>query len=688
MKFDWLKKIFKKSFEGGVMNLLFLLNCLFAEELPSAAVGIDLGTTFCCVSIFKEGDKETSFLQFPNGEYTYPSVAYYNQIGDKGVYLTGWEAYTHNLANAVPGRYFYGYKRVMGLADISELSKHEKFENSVTYKIRKVLENGKNKIEFVIADKNNKELSITDAEKLSSEVLKDIRTEIEKYYKIKSLVITVPAYFTSFQIDATKSAAIMASLPNPNIYKEPLAAAYAYQVKKNLSKDSNEDKILVFDLGGGTFDVSVVDMQGEAIIVEKHAGNNYLGGENVNDNLTRYFGQKLKAEKKIDVTKNKTLELRLRRFVEEFKIKLCNQYTKENKKEYSEKFNYQNMDTIDFSLTIDKFNSLNSKFYGDIEEIFTHKEYGMFRENDNGSDTPLEKSQITKILLVGGSTRIPYIKNLLTKLFPKAKLYDDINADTIVAEGACLLAANDVNMLPDNMAVSVIDVVPVNVGVKVDSDFMQPVLLKDTYIPGSGTMEFTTSQDNQTKVRISIAQGFRSRFSDNHYLGSCELDVQPGQPRGVPRVSITIAMSTDGTIEVSAKDVVTNKETGITFESSVARLDKKKYAELLEDAERNKEADRELKEKFDLQRQLEEEIRVVQSRMSQPGISEDDKINVEGIINGTQKWLDDNKVSASKLDIEEKLNRFRESIKDILDKKAEQVEEKPVEEKATAREEL
>jgi len=217
---------------------------------------------------------------------------------------------------------------------------------------------------------------------------------------------------------------------------------------------------------------------------------------------------------------------------------------------------------------------------------------------------------------------------------------------------------------------------------------MQPVLLKDTYIPGSGTMEFTTSQDNQTKVRISIAQGFRSRFSDNHYLGSCELDVQPGQPRGVPRVSITIAMSTDGTIEVSAKDVVTNKETGITFESSVARLDKKKYAELLEDAERNKEADRELKEKFDLQRQLEEEIRVVQSRMSQPGISEDDKINVEGIINGTQKWLDDNKVSASKLDIEEKLNRFRESIKDILDKKAEQVEEKPVEEKATAREEL
>ncbi|WUR02466.1 heat shock cognate 71 kDa protein [Vairimorpha necatrix] len=673
------------------MNLLFLLNHILATKKPEAAVGIDLGTTFCCVSIFKENDKEASFLQFDNGEYTYPSVAYYNEVNGKPFYMTGWEAYTHNLSNAVPGRYFFGYKRAIGLADVKELSKEKKFQDSVTYKIKKIQEGNKSKTVFLIQDENNNELGVTDPVKLSCEVLKAIKSKIEMYYTIKNLVITVPAYFSGFQVEATQAAALEAGFVKPQIQREPVAAAYAYQIKKNLSQDSKEDKILVFDLGGGTFDISVVDFLGEMIVVETHDGDNYLGGENVNDALTKYFSKILKEKKNIEVTKNKTLELRLRRFVEEFKIKLCNGYTKEDKQEHKDNFVYSGMDSIEFSLTMSKFDELNKKFYDDISAKFNDEKYGMFRKEDDGSgQPPVDKDSISKILLVGGSTRIPYIKKLLKKTFPKATIYDDINADTIVAEGACLWSANKVNMLPENMSVAILDVAPLHVGVKVDSDFFQPVLTKGTIIPGSGVMEFTTSQDGQTKVRIEISQGFRHRFSDNNYLGFCELEVAPGQRRGEPRIAVTIKMSRDGTIEVSALDKVTEKTTGVTFESSVARLDNNKIAELLKDAEKNAEADRELKEIFDLLRQLEEEIRVVQAKVSQPGISEEDKLNIEGIVNGVQKWLDDNKTTASKPDLEDKINMFRESIKSILDKQPEQVEEtKQVEEEKTGgREEL
>lgn len=672
---------------------LFFLSLLFigAKDIP-AAVGIDLGTTFCCVSIFKNGDTRPSFLQFSNGQYVFPSVAYYNQVGDKGFYVTGWEAFTHNLDNTVPGRYFYGFKRAMGVADIKEISRVDNFENSVTYKIEKKIEDGKCKTIFIVTNEKGEKIDTTDPESLSAEILRELKNEIEKYYKIINLVITVPAYFTSFQIEATIKSALMAGLPEPTIAKEPVAAAYAYQVTKNITKSSDEENFMVFDLGGGTFDVSVVDMENNALFVTKYGGNNYLGGENVNDNLTNYFANILMKEKNIDILKNQTQNLRLRRFVEDFKINLCTQYTKDKSNNiHKDTFIYEGLKGIELSLTIDKFNELNSKFYKDIEDVLEHPDYGMFRTTKGrGNDEPLDRKNITKIMLVGGSTRIPYIKDLLNKLFPGVQLYDDINADTIVAEGACLLSANDMKMLPDNMAVQLIDVVPAHIGIRTDEDIFEPVLEKDTYIPGSGTKEFTTSHDNQTKVRIMIAQGFRESFKANHYLGACELDVQPGQPRGVPRISITISMSTDGTISVSAKDVNTNKETGIKFDSAVARLDKKKYAELLEDAEKNREADKELKEKFYTQRQFEEEIHALQIKLGQPGISEDDKINVEGIINGATKWLNDNKSTASKVDIEDKLARFRESVAAIMDKKDEhqQKEEPKEDEKSGGREEL
>lgn len=672
---------------------LFFLSLLFirATQIP-AAVGIDLGTTFCCVSVFKNGDTVPSFLQFSNDTYVFPSVVYYNQLGDKGFFVTGWEASTHSLSDTVPGRYFYGFKRAMGIAEISEISKVDNFQNSVTYKIEKVIKDGKCTVAFVVANDKGEKIDTTTPENLSTEILKELKNQIEKYYSIANLVITVPAYFTSFQIEATMKSALLAGLPEPTIAKEPVAAAYAYQVTKNITKNSDEENFMVFDLGGGTFDVSVVDMENNALFVSKYGGNNYLGGENVNDNLTKYFADIIKKERNIDVLKNSTMNLRLRRFVEDFKIFLCTEYSKDKSNDsHKDTFIYEGLNGIELSLTMNKFNELNAKFYKDIQDVLDDPNYGMFRTTKGlGTDEPLDRKNITKIMLVGGSTRIPYIKDLLNKIFPGVQLYDDINADTIVAEGACLISANDKKMLPDNMSVQLIDVVPAHIGICTDEDMFEPVLEKDAYIPGSGTKEFTTSRDNQTKVRIMIAQGFRESFKANHYLGACELDVQPGQPRGVPRISINIAMSSDGTISVSAKDVNTNKETGITFDSAVARLDKKKYAELLEDAEKNREADKELKERYNALRDFEGKIDAIENKINQPGVLEDKKISVQGIVLGSRKWIDDNKKSATLEEITDKLNKFNEAVTEILDQKEEfqQREEPKEEEKSGGREEL
>ncbi|EOB11536.1 78 kDa glucose-regulated protein [Nosema bombycis CQ1] len=685
---------------GAMCNLVHALSI----EKEKVAVGLDLGTTFSCVGIYRPTTNEVSFLEFRDKTYIFPSVAYYNAIWNEekkqssGVYQTGWDIYDNETIDKESGLLFYGFKRAMGLSSTSDISKANNFTESVTYKVSQAMKDGKNlQIYFPVLDAKNNVIDKTSPEQLSSLILKALKAKIEEFYEIQSLVITVPAYFTDSQISATKEAAAMAGLVKPSIDREPVAAAYSYQVKKGLKETEDGECVMVFDLGGGTFDISVVSTVSGGLFVEKNSGDNYLGGENVNDNLTNYFGGLIKKEKNIDVFSegNKNLKLRLRQFVEKFKIELCdkvNQGANDNEAHVKDFF-LDSTNSMKLSLNKTQFDNLNSAFHEKIRNVLFGADYGVFRKEKGtkSNDEPLDVEEIKKVILVGGSTRIKKVREDLAKWFPRAEIYDKLDADKVVAEGAAFLAAKNANLLTASQDVHLVDVAPLNVGICTDRNNFEAILKKDTPIPGSASKEFTTSHDGQTNLRIQLAQGFRALFSENQKLGEAILEIPPGQPRGVPRIVVTITMGADNSIDMFAEDAVTKKSTKLNFNADQTRVDDAKYQQLLKEAKENEKADQELREKYNAYKALDETLHYTKKRLEQPGISEDDKITVEAIINGTQKWMDSNEKTATKMDYEEKLASFKESVEGILDKKVEKEAEvpKPEEEKKeTGREEL
>lgn len=679
---------------------LMLVASALSIEKEKVAVGIDLGTTFSCVGIYRPSTHEVSFLEFRDKTFIFPSVAYYNAIWDeekkesRGVYETGWDIYNNEAIDTESGRYFYGFKRAMGLSSTGDISKANNFTDSVTYKVSQAVKDGLNlQIFFPVLDSNNNQINKTSPEELSSLILRSLKAKIEEFYEIQSLVITVPAYFTDSQISATKEAAAMAGLDKPSIDREPVAAAYSYQVKKGLKETEDGECAMVFDLGGGTFDVSVVSTVTGGLFVEKNSGDNYLGGENVNDNLTNYFAKVIKDQKGVDVFANKNLKLRLRQFVEKFKIDLCDKVNLGTSNTHSNDFYLDANTPVSLTLTKSEFDALNKSFFERIRKVLFCEDYGIFRKEKGtkAKDEPFDISEIKKVILVGGSTRIKKVREDLASWFPHAEIYDKLDADKVVAEGAAFLAAKNANLLSSDQDVHLVDVAPLNVGICTDKNNFEAILKKDTPIPGSASKEFTTSHDGQTNLRIQIGQGFRALFSDNQKLGECIMEIPPGQPRGVPRVVVTITMAADGAIDMFAEDAVTKKSSKLQFKADQTRVDDAKYQQLLKEAKENEKADQELKEKFNAHKALDETLQYTKKRLEQPGISEDDKITVEAIINGTQKWMDSNEKTATKMDYEEKLASFKESVEGILEKKVEKEAEVPIpeeEKKETGREEL
>ncbi|KAF9764761.1 Heat shock protein [Nosema granulosis] len=678
------------------LGLLSIASGLSIDK-EKVAVGIDLGTTFSCVGIYRPTTHEVTFLEFRDKTFIFPSVAYYNEVFDeehkqnKGVYETGWDIYNNESIDTESGRYFYGFKRAMGLSSTSDISKANNFTDSVTYKVSQTMKDGKNlQIFFPVLDPNNNQINKTSPEELSSLILKALKAKIEEFYDIQSLVITVPAYFTDSQISATKEAAAMAGLVQPQIEREPVAAAYSYQVKKGDAETEDGECVMVFDLGGGTFDVSVLQTQQGGLFVEKNGGDNYLGGENVNDNLTNYFAKIIKETKQVDVFANKNLKLRLRQFVEKFKIALCDKINS-NGDSYTDNFYLDSNTPISFSMNKSLFDELNKIFYQRIKKVLFCEDYGIFRKEKGykANDDPVDISEIKKVILVGGSTRIKKVREDLATWFPHAEIYDKVDADKVVAEGAALLSAKKANLLADHQDVHLVDVAPLNVGICTDKDNFEPILKKDTPIPGQASKEFTTSHDGQTNLRIQIAQGFRALFSENQKLGECILEIPPGQRRGEPRIEVTIKVAADGAIDMYAEDLVTKKHAKLEFKADQTRVDDAKYQQLLKEAKENEKADQELREKFNAQKALDETLHHTKKRLD--GLSEDDKITVEALINGVQKWMDSNEKTATKMDYEEKLASFKESVEGILEKKVEKEAEvpKPEEErKETGRDEL
>lgn len=641
-----------------------------------AAVGIDLGTTYSSVGVVtRSSNGSVTFITSPGGDEVFPSVVYLQDVeSGQGKYkiLAGWPAQQLYNSSGEAHMHFSAFKRGMGLASLSDIDKKvEAIQKNSTAPIYVEEIGGKKKVAYKIQKPHETSYDSITPEELSTHVLRMLKEEVGKNYRIEGLTITVPAYFDSNQIAATVMAAKNAGLPEPSVFTEPAAAAFAHThdlVKEGLlsEKEVKDMNMCIFDLGGGTFDVSIVEMSANFMLVSSYAGNNFLGGENVNDNVMNHFAEYIKRETEFDVMEDRNVKLRLRCLVEDMKKELCNTVRESLDKKtdfsVSKVFLYSGDKSVTLTLSNSEFNRLNSEFYNKIK-----KEMDLLLVGDGSEAHPgYDKNSIDRVLLVGGSTRIPRVIEIVEEIFGAEKIhYKGVNADTIVARGAALYTANNLKILKEEEQIQIVDSVPLSLGICTDADHFEPIITKGALIPASGTKEFTTAQDNQTRVLIRVAQGERVSFGANHYIGNLEFELPGNQARGVPRIAITIGIGIDGALELTAKDMQTGKERKVTFESSVAKITPEQIKRMEEEARMYKEADDELRKKYDLTKKFESALDMAVSQTTLSLVSEDIRKDVEEYVQKTKLWLERNKELPS-VDIEQRMQQFDEEIKGFL----------------------
>ncbi|KHN70244.1 Hsp70-like protein [Ordospora colligata OC4] len=666
----------------------------------SVAVGIDLGTTYSCICVWKPSTKDTEFVYAESGEETSPSVVNFTkELGPDGKSLkyeavAGWPGSQRYNADGNANAYFYAFKRAMGIDDLSNIDKKvEEIKNNASVPIFVENVGGKRRVAYKLQEDGSNEYQSVTPEELSSHVLSMLKSYILKDYNIEGLTITVPAYFNLNQEAATREAAKLAGLPTPIIWKEPAAAAFAYThdlTKKGVFKneDLNSDmSICVFDLGGGTFDVSIVEPSDKLMMVMVYEGDNYLGGENVNDNLTKYFADYIRKQVGFDVMANQNVKLRLRNIVESMKIELCNKVRespgRKSNELVSRPFIYEGEKSVELSLSNEKFNELNEGFYMKIRNVMNR-----LLNQDGKGNGGYDKNLVSRVLLVGGSTRIPKVIDIVEEIFGAKKIhYEGVDADTIVARGAALHTAQEIGMLADK--IQTIDTIPLSLGICTEEDRFDQIIAKGEFIPAHGSKEFTTASDNQTKVRIRLAQGGMESFKQNIYIGDIEVDLPGNQPKGMPRIEVSIDMGSDGKIQLRAEDKQTGKNAKADFDSNVAKMTPQDIKRMEERV--YSEENRELKAKRDVIRQFEHILDMTDKGEDFNKIPEEVKKDALEHIAKMKLWLEKNKESLSRVEIEHKLQQFVDEMKGYVPSQpiTEEVPSQPVpEEKEAGREEL
>lgn len=549
-----------------------MLLALLTHTLCDVAIGIDLGTTFSCLRGY---DSDTNTLLQPqiDGSDTYPSVVAFTKmtVDGKTKYfsLTGQKAIAHHNANPNSDNFFFAVKRLLGLS--SKDLDHPRLLNidkKVTYQIKRN------------ADKSLKLLNRIDDDvryllpvDISACILRDLNEHAKKLGDVKMTVITVPAYFNESQVTATGQAAKRAGMEMNRTMNEPVAAAYAYQQK---SGKNESDKYLIFDLGGGTLDISLLEYENKILEVMTYSGNNFLGGENVNDSLYEHFAKELLKERSYKIV-DETEKLSLRSFVEDFKITLCNMQNSEPKGDavHEKTWYYGKGESYLFKLNHSGFNRACMGVFNDIRKCIDGKEEGIIqRYEEMGGDI----KTITKVLFVGGSSRLPYVRKMVAEIFPFAKMDFSLNADTCVAEGAAYFAASCAGYIGDSL--HLVDVVPIPIGICVGEDQFVYILEADKAVPATGSQIFTTQYDNQQMVSIQVAQGMKFSFKENHKLGSFNLQITKPAPRGVPQIEVTVHMNQERTIAVTAKDLATGTVENVEFKKEQITMTKEEEEEL------------------------------------------------------------------------------------------------------------
>ncbi|MFM2173116.1 MAG: molecular chaperone DnaK [Cyanobacteriota bacterium] len=556
-------------------------------------VGIDLGTTNSCVAVM-EGGKPTVIAN-AEGFRTTPSVVAYTKNQDQ---LVGQIAKRQAVMN--PENTFYSVKRFIGrrVDEVNEESKE------VSYGVEKAGSNVKVKCPVLA-----KQFA---PEEVSAQVLRKLAEDAGKYLgeSVTQAVITVPAYFNDSQRQATKDAGKIAGLEVLRIINEPTAAALAY----GLDKKSNE-RILVFDLGGGTFDVSVLEVGDGVFEVLSTSGDTHLGGDDFDKVIVDYLADTFKSNEGIDLRADKQALQRLTEAAEKAKIELSSATQSEINLPFITA-TPEGPKHLDLTLTRAKFEELASKL---IDRCRVPVEQAL-------KDAKLASSELDEVVMVGGSTRIPAVLELVKRVTGKDP-NQTVNPDEVVAVGAAIQGGVLAGEVKD---ILLLDVSPLSLGVETLGGVMTKMIPRNTTIPTKKSEVYSTAVDGQTNVEIHVLQGEREMASDNKSLGTFRLDGIPPAPRGVPQIEVTFDIDANGILSVTAKDKGSGKEQSISI-TGASTLSDNEVEKMVKDAEANASADKEKRERIDLKNQAETLVYQAEKQLGELGdkVGAEDKSKVE-----------------------------------------------------------